>query len=366
MLLKRLLILLFLTPALAFSQTSANGFVINGKLTGYEEGTDVKLILNGASTDLAVAKLQKGSFVLKGTLVEPSLCFLMVGDNTPFEIFVENSTISFIGDKNRAENPIVSGSASHKDFKEFTGAFMPILGQLNSLASTINSMIPGPDRDGLLKVYYATQDNIQKEIDKFIKAKPSSPVSPFVLQSTSQFYDDALLLERRFLSLDASVRNTAEGKKLENFINTAKIGAVGTQSLDFTQADTTGKQVALSSFRGKYVLMDFWASWCGPCRNENPNVVSNYLRFKDKNFTVLGISLDKPGQKEKWLKAIHEDSLVWTHVSDLQFWSNEAAKLYRVSSIPRNFLIDPNGKIIGKDLRGPALEAKLCEIFGCN
>ena len=141
MLLKRLLILLFLTPALAFSQTSANGFVINGKLTGYEEGTDVKLILNGASTDLAVAKLQKGSFVLKGTLVEPSLCFLMVGDNTPFEIFVENSTISFIGDKNRAENPIVSGSASHKDFKEFTGAFMPILGQLNSLASAINSMM---------------------------------------------------------------------------------------------------------------------------------------------------------------------------------------------------------------------------------
>ena len=124
--------------------------------------------------------------------------------------------------------------------------------------------------------------------------------------------------------------------------------------------------VALSSFRGKYVLVDFWASWCGPCRQENPNVVETFNKFNTKNFTVLGVSLDRPGQKSKWIDAIHEDKLTWTHVSDLKFWDNEVAKLYKVQSIPQNILLDPDGKIIAKNLRGPALEAKLCEILGCN
>ena len=136
--------------------------------------------------------------------------------------------------------------------------------------------------------------------------------------------------------------------------------------MDFTQADTSGNLVSLSSFRGKYVLVDFWASWCGPCRNENPNVVENFNQFQNKNFTVLGVSLDRPGQKDKWLEAIHHDGLTWTHISDLQFWNNAVAKLYHISSIPQNLLVDPQGKIIGKNLRGPDLKAKLCEIFGCN
>jgi peroxiredoxin len=133
---------------------------------------------------------------------------------------------------------------------------------------------------------------------------------------------------------------------------------------EFAQADTNGKTVSLSSFHGKYVLLDFWASWCGPCRAENPNVVKAYNNFKGKNFTILGVSLDRPGKKDAWLKAIHDDHLTWNHVSDLKFWDSETAKLYGIQAIPQNLLLDPSGKIIGKNLFGDDLEKKLAEIFG--
>jgi peroxiredoxin len=121
--------------------------------------------------------------------------------------------------------------------------------------------------------------------------------------------------------------------------------------------------VSLSSFKGKYVLVDFWASWCGPCRQENPNVVKAFNKFKDKNFTILGVSLDRPNAKDRWLKAIHDDGLAWNHVSDLKYWDNEVAKLYGIRAIPQNLLLDPQGKIIARNLNGEALDKKLEEVI---
>lgn len=359
---KKLLFLLAFIPTLLFAQQS--GFKISGSVSGLQDGEEVKVTSTQDNSVLAKGVVKGSTFTMEGTIPEPGLYWLVLGNEQPLHVYLENNGIRISGSKSDLKNIKIEGSQSHKDFDEFRTVFNPLVGELNGTVAQVQKTQNEQLRADLMKRYDSLTKLINSEVGKFVSAKKSSYVSPFLMFVTAQLYDDPLLMEQRYMSLDENVRQSQIGKSLAEFIAYNKVGAIGTEAIEFTQNDLNGKPVALSSFKGKYVLLDFWASWCKPCRIENPNVVKAYNKFKDKNFTILGVSLDQ--KEEAWKQAVEKDGLTWTQVSDLQSWNNAAAALYRVQSIPQNFLIDPNGKIIAKNLRAEQLEEKLCEFLGCN
>jgi len=198
----------------------------------------------------------------------------------------------------------------------------------------------------------------------FIKQHPGYLVSLDALKDAiGPIPDDITKYEKIFKGLKKPIQQSEEGIKTKKLIDRYMTVRLGAQAPDFQAPDTSGNPVRLADYRGKYVLIDFWASWCGPCREENPIVVEAYNKYKNKNFDILSVSLDQPGKKADWIKAIQKDGLVWRHVSDLKYWDSDVARLYMIRSIPQNFLLDPDGKIIAKDLRGQDLSRKLEEIL---
>ena len=215
--------------------------------------------------------------------------------------------------------------------------------------------------DSLEKAYDILDIEHKKIVTDYVRAHPSSYISSFEIYRNFSYNPDANQLDSLYKELDASVQSTYFGRKINDILRKAKLTAVGQSAPDFTSADANGKSVSLASFKGKYVLIDFWASWCGPCRRENPAVVKAYHQFHDKGFDILGVSLDDT--RADWLEAIKKDDLSWTQASDLKGWKNDAAIEYGIQGIPMNFLLNPEGKIIAKGLRGEDLAKKLQEVL---
>jgi len=358
---KHCVLLLAILPVLASAQ---HGLHITGKVKGLKDGQLVWLAdVNRPTDTIAKGKVKKGVFELSADLKEPMILNINMGAGKKLMTFLDNTFVKVEGNIDELQKLKLTGSSLHNDFKEFKSTFDPLFEQLTKQSQQYQA---GLRSDSLLNAISSTKTVVQQQIDLFVNKHRASAVSAFLLAATLQLSDDILLTEKRVNSLKSGALDNMYGAYLKENIAETKGTAIGSMAMDFTQPDTAGHPVSLSSFRGKYVLIDFWASWCGPCRQENPNVVANFRKFNAKNFTVLGVSLDRPGQKDRWLQAIYKDELTWTHVSDLQFWNNEVAKQYRVQGIPQNFLIGPDGKIVAKNLRGPALEQKLCEVLGCN
>jgi peroxiredoxin len=378
---KLIFILSALLPALAFAQAPATNFTINGKVGKVGSPAWAYLFYQvGANKVVDSAQVTNGNFLISGFLADPSYAMLVIDHqgtgvaklgNTPDMVtfFLDKGTINVTTAKDSIKAAAVTGSVMNDDNKALTLQLKPINDDAKKLNDEKNAATPTQQASAeyqhdLQGKYKALQDRQRNVFITFIKGHPSSYLSLMVLGQMSKQGIDPVELDKLFGGLDATVQNMEVAKILKKSLNELSATAIGSMAPDFTQNDVNGTPVKLSSFRGKYVLLDFWASWCGPCRQENPNVVRAYNKYKDKNFTILGVSLDRPDGKADWQKAIKTDGLTWTQVSDLKYGDNEAAILYYVQAIPANFLLDPTGKIIAKNLRGSDLDDKLAELLG--
>jgi len=364
-------------PVISNAQQS---YTIKGSVSSIKEPVKVFLTYKVKGERMIDSTIMKnGKFLFRGTVGAPKEAHIVVKHNNlppdpttrPVEdilpFLIEDRTIT-IAAKDSIKNAVITGSQTNDDNVKINALLKPYYSKYDVLNKEFREQSPGKQKDS---AYIASLDQraseIQKEIIsvkmKYVKANPGRYMALMAFNSTLPPEFDAIAAEKEFNALDPAIRKSDLGLELQARIAKVKKTQDGAEAPDFTQLDVNGKPVKLSDFRGKYVLLDFWASWCGPCRRENPNVVKAYQTYKDKGFTVLGVSLDRDGDRDKWLAAIEKDGLPWTQVSDLKAWENEAAKLYEVNAIPMNFLIDPNGKIIAKYLRGAALEETLEKVL---
>jgi peroxiredoxin len=320
-----------------------------------------------AVTSLTYAQTNTGRLSLSGEVkgISEGKVYLQKFENKVYRLIdstaIVNGTFSF---SKEAELPEIYGLSLSKDRSPYM-LFLdnqPAVVKLDTAVYYRNTTVTG---SALHDLFVSYKKDRSVKIDKFIKAHPRSLVSVYALYRDFSYRLSPEEITANLKLLDPSLLKTPYAKVLQELAKTLEAVSVGRRAPDFASEDPSGQPVKLSDLLGKgYLLIDFWAAWCGPCRHENPNVVKTYLQYKDKGFSVLGVSLDK--NKAAWIAAIEKDGLTWTHVSDLKYWNSEAAQLYGVRAIPSNLLVDKNGIIVARNLRGEDLGKALENLYKDN
>ncbi len=370
-------LLVFYLSVSTFFTLQAQEFKIVGRFVSDRPVKLIQLKYTTGKNDISDSTtLKNGRFTFSNKLTETTLATLIFrfelanGEKRPrIELkyfYIEPCNIE-IDIKDSVKFAKITGSKSQIAYEEFTKMLEPYTAKSIQITSVImKNLREGNSTDSKknASIYQAIeQEKKEKVYLPYVLQNPNSPIALALLRTYAGFDFEASKIEPIFESFPLSVQKSPSGLVFRENIEIEKKAGIGAYALPFTQNDTIGKPVSLSSFKGKFVLLDFWASWCSPCRHENPNVVKAFHQFKDKNFTVLSVSLDRPDKHQAWMDAIHADGLTWTHVSDLKFWKNEVAVLYGITAIPQNFLIDPTGKIIAKNIKGEELFKKLNEVL---
>jgi peroxiredoxin len=378
---KKLVFAVLVLASFAANAQEAQDFTVNGSLQNIALPVNKVFYsyrADGVTVRDSVAPTD-GKYSFSGKIAEPLMVTIFVrykndAQGKPIKMFQPRDYASVfvapgavqVSSVDSFSNVKVKGSKAHDAYLSLTEKTKPVNDKMQAASKAYSAAYQAKD-SATMKTLDATFDALDLEMKEvyrgYLATNNNSPIAMYALGQMAGWDINPEVVEPIYKALSEPARATPSGKAFAEKIVTAKKTAVGAMAMDFTQNDTLDVPVSLSSFKGKYVLIDFWASWCGPCRQENPNVVKAFQTYNAKGFTVLGVSLDQPGAKDKWIKAIHDDNLTWTQVSDLKYWDNQVAKQYGIQAIPQNFLVDPAGKIIAKNIRGEELSSKLATIF---
>jgi thiol-disulfide isomerase/thioredoxin len=364
-------IMVMFTFLLSILQTKANNldssYTLTGNVKGLPDGW-VWLYHSQTEKDVDSGRVKNGSFIIKGRSSAPERCLLGIagkeGKEFRLGFWLQAGEITLTGKKDSIVDAVITGSPTQDESLQYKAGQHDLDVQESVLETSYDQARAKNDKhllDSLEKLFTALDNRRRQYVKEYAAAHPASYVTAYAIYTTFVFDPQVAELRPLYKGLDPAIQSSYFGRQVKSSLDAAELTDIGQPAPAFVQNDPNGRPVSLASFKGKFVLLDFWASWCGPCRAENPNVVAAYKKYSPKGFAILGVSLDN--NKDKWLAAVKKDQLAWTQVSDLKGWQNKAADLYGVKGIPMNYLLDKEGKIIAKSLRGEDLEKKLEELM---